>query len=406
MRKLPGHVARLAWRDYVHEWRLSLCAVLALAAVLAPLLVLLGLKHGVMSTLIERLAREPRNRELLPVGGHRLAPAWFEDLAKRPDVAFVIPRTRQIAGTLELRRPDLGRSVTVELLPTAPGDPLLPEGVAPPAKPPHLLVTQSVAEKLQLRGGERLPAAVGRSHGDHLEYAQLIVTVNAVLPLVAFDRDAAFVRLDLLEAVEDYRDGFAVDRFGWPGQPVPTDAPARHYPAFRLYARALDEVAPLRDHLRAQGVEVETQAAQIAQVQALNRNLTAIFALIAILSAAGYACALGVNVLAAIERKRRELSILRLLGLPGRGLVLFPLVQALLTAGFGLAMAGLAYVLAGAVINERFADQVQAGEAVCRLTVWHGLAVAVATPFIMVLAASVGGWRASRIEPAEGLRDV
>lgn len=404
--KLLGNVTHLAWRDYAHEWRLSLCAVLALAAVLAPLLVLLGLKHGVVSTLIERLAREPRNRELLPVGGNRLAPAWFKSLAEWPEVAFVIPRTRQIAGTLELRRPDIGHSLTVELLPTAPGDPLLPEGVMPPAEPLQLLVTQSAAEKLRLRGGEQLPAAVSRSHGDRLEYAPLTVTLTAVLPLTAFGRDAAFARLDLLEAVEDYRDGFAVDRFGWPGQPVPADAPERRYPAFRLYARTLDTVAPLRDALRAQGIEVETRAAEIAQIRALNRNLTAVFAIIAGLSAVGYACALGVNVLAAVERKRRELSILRLLGLPGRGLVLFPLLQALLTAGLGVMAAGLAYLLAGAVINQRFADQVQAGETVCRLTAWHGLSAAATTVFVMLLAASAGGWRASRIEPAEGLRDV
>ncbi|HRD48479.1 MAG: ABC transporter permease [Candidatus Competibacter sp.] len=403
--KVFGNIAHIAGRDYAHEWRLSLCAVLALAAVLAPLLVLLGLKHGVMSTLIERLAREPRNRELLPVGGHRFAPAWFTTLATRPEVAFVIPRTRQIAGTLDLRRPDLGRSLTVELLPTASGDPLLPVGVAPPSEPLQLLISQSAAEKLQLRVGDQLPAAVSRSHGSRLEYASLTVTVGTVLPLTAFGRDAAFVQLDLLEAVEDYRDGFAVERFGWPGQPAATDPPERRYPAFRLYARSLEEVAPLRDHLLSQGIEVETQAAAIAQVQALNRNLTAIFALIATLSAAGYACALGINVLAAIERKRRELSILRLLGLPGRGLVWFPLLQALLTAGFGLILAGLAYTLAGATINHWFADQVEPGEMVCRLRIEHGLYAAAATVLIMLLAASVGGWRAARIEPAEGLRD-
>ena len=197
--KWLGNVAWLAWRDYLHEWRLSLCAVLALAAVLAPLLVLLGLKHGVVSTLIERLAREPRNRELLPVGSQRFTLNWFEALREHPEVTFVIPRTRQIAGTLELRRPDLGRSVTVELLPTAPGDPLLPQAVPPPAVSAQLLVTQSVAEKLQLRGGESLPAAVSRSHDGRVEYAQITIIVNAVLPLAAFGRDAAFARLDLLK---------------------------------------------------------------------------------------------------------------------------------------------------------------------------------------------------------------
>lgn len=400
------NVAWLAWRDYIHEWRLSLCAVLALAAVLAPLLVLLGLKHGVVSTLIERLAKEPRNRELLPVGSQRFTLNWFDTLRGRPEVAFVIPRTRQIAGTLELRRPDLGRSVTVELLPTASGDPLLPKELSPPATAGQLLVTQSVAEKLQLRGGESLPAAISRSDHGRVEYVQITATINTVLPLAAFGRDAAFARLDLLEAVEDYRDGFAVERFGWPGRPVPADLPERRYPAFRLYAKTLDQVAPLRDVLLNQGVEVETQAVAIAQIQALNRNLTVVFVIIAVLSAIGYACSLGVNVLAAVERKRRELSILRLLGLPGRGLVGFPLMQALFTASFGVIIAGIAYLLAHAVINQRFADQVQAGETVCRLTVGQGGAAAVATVLTMLLAASAGGWRAARIEPAEGLRDV
>lgn len=404
--KLIGHVVHLAWRDYVHEWRLSLCAVLALAAVLAPLLVLLGLKHGVVSTLIERLAKEPRNRELLPVGSQRLTLDWFDTLRTRPEVAFIIPRTRQIAGTLEMRRPEWGRSVTVELLPTALGDPLLPQGISPPMESSQLLVTQPVAEKLQLRGGESLAAAVSRSHRGRLEYAQMTVTVTAVLPLAAFSRDAAFARLDLLEAVEDYRDGFAVERFGWPGQPVPTDTPERHYPAFRLYAGTLDQVAPLRDVLLERGVEVETQAADIARIQALNRNLTTVFAIIAVLSASGYACALGVNMLAAVERKRRELSILRLLGLPGRGLMGFPLIQALLTAGFGVMAASLAYLLTSTLINQRFADQVQAGETVCRLTVGQGGIAAATTVLILLFAAGAGGWRAARIEPAEGLRDV
>ena len=37
---------RLAASDFLFEWRLTSCLVLALAAVLAPLLVLFGLKYG------------------------------------------------------------------------------------------------------------------------------------------------------------------------------------------------------------------------------------------------------------------------------------------------------------------------------------------------------------------------
>jgi putative ABC transport system permease protein len=58
----PGPLRRipfLATAHLLHEWVLTLCLVLALAAVLAPLLVLFGLKHGTIHTLRERLVEDP-----------------------------------------------------------------------------------------------------------------------------------------------------------------------------------------------------------------------------------------------------------------------------------------------------------------------------------------------------------
>ena len=48
-------ICGMALRDYWHERALSLCAVLALATVLAPLLILFGVRNGVISNLQERL---------------------------------------------------------------------------------------------------------------------------------------------------------------------------------------------------------------------------------------------------------------------------------------------------------------------------------------------------------------
>ena len=48
-------MCRLACRDYLREALLSACAVLGLAAVLTPLLVLYGVKFGVVQTLTDRL---------------------------------------------------------------------------------------------------------------------------------------------------------------------------------------------------------------------------------------------------------------------------------------------------------------------------------------------------------------
>ena len=58
-----GLIPGLAVADLRHEWILNLCMILALAAVLAPLLLLLGLKHGTITTLRDRLVEDPVNRE-------------------------------------------------------------------------------------------------------------------------------------------------------------------------------------------------------------------------------------------------------------------------------------------------------------------------------------------------------
>ena len=91
-------ICHLSLRDYLHERLLSACAVLGLAAVLAPLLILFGVKFGVVETLTERLRSDPATLEISPVGSGHFSAA---DMARWRDdgrVAFVMPRTRTLAA--------------------------------------------------------------------------------------------------------------------------------------------------------------------------------------------------------------------------------------------------------------------------------------------------------------------
>ena len=87
----------LAAADYGHERLLSLCAVLTLAAVLTPLLILYGVKFGVVQTLTDRLQNDPRTLEISPVGSGHFTPDYLAQLRQHPSVAFVLPRTRSIS---------------------------------------------------------------------------------------------------------------------------------------------------------------------------------------------------------------------------------------------------------------------------------------------------------------------
>ncbi|HYQ70742.1 MAG TPA: peptide ABC transporter permease, partial [Gammaproteobacteria bacterium] len=60
-------VLGLASRDYLHEWQMSVCFMLGLAAVLGPMMVLFGLKSGIVGAMMQGLIEDPGNREIRPV---------------------------------------------------------------------------------------------------------------------------------------------------------------------------------------------------------------------------------------------------------------------------------------------------------------------------------------------------
>ena len=391
-----GLVASLAWQDYRNDAWLSACSVLALVAVIAPLLVLFGLKFGLVSSLTERLETDPATREIIPLGGGRFSRAFVEQLGQRGDVAFAIPRTRQIAATAQVG------TLTLEMLPTAPGDPLL-NGLPMPQGLEQIVLSHTAAEKLAARPGDWLETSFARQVAGRVEARRTRLQVLAVLPLEAFARDGLFAQLSLLEAVEDYRDGRAVAALGWDGDAASVGE-QRVYPAFRLYARNLTDVEPLRVYFAGQNLWVSTQASSIAQVQSLSRNLSIVFWVIAGLALAGAFAAIFAGALAAVARKRRELSVLRLLGFSTGALLRFVVLQALYSAGLAAVFSAGLYGLAEAGLNQLFVQV--PGEHASHLLVRHyGLAL-VAVLGVSAVAAACGGWRVARIQASEGIRDV
>lgn len=399
-------ILRLAYRDFAHERRISLCFVLALMAVLAPLLVLFGLKFGLVDTLARRLVESPANREILAVGSRQFDEPWFARVAARPDVDFVIPNTRRIAASLSrLVNPAEGNELTaLQMIPTGPGDPLLGEATRAPDGLSELVLSASAARKLDAGIGDRLTARIDRHRHGLDEGVAWELTVTGVLAPETLPEEAALVPLTLLVATEDYRDGVAVPELGWTGDP-PAAGP-RSYARFRLYATNIYTVAGLESALTAEGVEVRTQVGEIAAMQALDRNLGRVFWLVALIGTTGFLASLAANLLANVERKRRELSIVRLIGFPTLSLVLFPVTQAVLIALLGAFAALGAYLPVASALNGWFSESLQPGETICRLLPIHILAALAATVLGAAAAAAWAGWRAANIEPAEGLRDV
>lgn len=398
-------VAGLAFDDYRHEWVISGCAVLALAAVLIPLLVLFGLKYGIITNLLDPLIENPRYREVAPIGSGNYEPDWFEAMREREDIAFIVPRTRSLAASIRLRavESDVGRIIDIELIPSAEGDPVLDETISTPAGFGEVVVSTTASEKLSVGVGDAIEGIVTRTRNGQQETERLPMTVVGVAPLTAFARDGLFVSIAMIASVEDFLDGRAVPTLGWDGSAArPAD---RAFASFRLYADSIDDVAGLRQAFLDQGIEVRTSVADIELVERLDRNLSIVYWIIALIAITGYCLSFATNVWANVDRKRREFSVLRLTGFKTREIVWFPLLQAVFTAGFAWLLAVAVFLTVQGTLNALFAPTIGGGQPVCRLEVWHLLAALVLTVVAAVAAAVVGGRRVAHLEPSFGLRD-
>ena len=396
-------IFRLASRDYLHEWQMSVCFVLGLAAVLGPMMVLFGLKFGIVGAMMDELIEEPGNREIRPVGSGRYDREWLDRVSAKPEVAFLVPRTRSIAASIDLSSEQAPRIVTVELVASGTGDPLLAPDAPLPEGLDRIVLSRSSADKLAVGAGDVLDGSLARRFLGQLERVHLPLTVVAVAPDRAFTRDGAFVSVRLLEALEDFRDGRVVPELDWGGL---SGDDSRTYPGFRLYARSIHDVAGLRDAFATIGVDVHTRLSDIEVVLRMDRNLTAIYWAIAIIGLVGFSLSLGASLWANVDRKRKQLSVLRLVGFRTSDIVWFPMVQALYTAVLGWALAVSIYYLTAWMINSMMAGQVEAGQLVCRLLPVHYAIALGLTCGAAVLAAGLAGMRSARIEPSEGLREI
>ena len=390
-------VVRLAFADLWAERVLGLCTVLALAAVLAPLVVLAGLRAGVVEGLRQLLLEDPHAREIMTVANRSFEAALLDRLAARPDVQFLAPRTRTLAASLLLQRSDGTTTARVELLPTVAGDPLI---AAAPSRANEIVLTAAAAAKLQSAPGDALVGRLTRVKDGLRQSVILPLRVAGVAPAAAFAREAAFVTVKLAELVEDYQDGLAEAPAALDQLTMPARA---QFAGFRLYARRLEDVPALDAALRAEGIDVVSRAGDVASLLAVDRNLGILFLLVAGLGGAGFMVSLGAGLWANVERKRVALALMRFLGLRRAELSVFPVVQAAAMAFAGAGL-GLAAALAAAtVVNTVLAGTLAIDHALCVISLGTASAAVVVTMVGAVLVAGAASLRAAGIEPWEGV---
>ncbi len=383
------------WHERVHLF----CNVAMLAGTLVPLLVLFGVKSGIYQALLDDLLSDPNLLHIATRGDNAFAEEDGLEVAGWPEAAFVALKTRAISDDALVQRPGADRIAQATLVPSGPGDPLLPDGAAVTAG--RVAVSHRLAEKLTISEGDgiRLVARTERRRPLVRE-----VAVVGILEPSAMRGDAVLMTPREMDMIEAYYDGYALPDAGLPdGRDL--SGRTTSFEGLRLYARELRDVAKLEVRIQDRfGVGTHSRAPEIEGVLGLGRNLDLAFLLIAGTAVVGLAAALLFSFWAEVDRKRRDLATLMLVGLGRRDVAAVPLIQAFVIGAIGIFAAFLLFWVAASVADAMFADRMPGGRSVVALDV-RAAFLAVVLPLGIVLAASLFAVRtALGIDPAITLR--
>ncbi|CAM3616188.1 ABC transporter permease [Pseudomonas reidholzensis] len=397
-------LVRLSLADLWHDRNVSLCMAASLVAVIAPLLLLFGLKHGVVSQLQQELLSDPRNLEVKMLSSGHYDNAWLQGLQQRPEVGFAIGQTRSLNTQADLLGAQGRFADNVEVIPTGANDPLLANPLSA-LQPDQLILSERAAQRLQAQVGDSVRLRVSRRLNEVNERGERSLRVQAIVSSLRFARPAAFVSPELLLELEHYRDGYLVAALG-SGSGQSLEAVKVGYARARVYARDIDSVAGLERWLNEQRIETSSRLAEIDSVKAINHVLGLIFGVIAGAALLGCIASLVGAFLANIDRKRRDLAVLRLLGFTSAAVAGYVVLQALLLSLAGY-LGGLGCYYLGSLLFDQLLGSSQAtGAFICHITVWHGLVALLLALLVAGLVALIGAVRAIRIQPAESLREL
>ncbi len=191
------------------------CQLFSLAAVMAPLLIILGLKHGILSSMRENLLSNPSALEFWFIN-EELTQEDIETIGKLPETAFILPRLHSLYAQVSLvpEGQPAGREI-YRLEATAPGDPVLVKAGIPAPASGQLVLTASMAQKAGVHSGSKVMLVTSRNN--KREQLTRTCMVTHVLPANLDRKDGIYAPLPLCKEVEV----FVKEGSGSPGKPAP-----------------------------------------------------------------------------------------------------------------------------------------------------------------------------------------
>ncbi|GAA6190555.1 ABC transporter permease [Phaeobacter sp. NW0010-22] len=395
-------IALLAVRDLFHSRVFLFCNTAIMVGVLVPLLLLFGVKNGIYSALIGEMLANPANLQIDTSGNATFSPEDVAQLSTWPEIAFFTPKVRGQFDYMNVRTKGGRRLKSAVVIPSGAGDPTLPLGLDLPEG--QVAVSAQLARQLQISAQaeiELISQAEGRS-----KQLRLPMKVVTVLPEGAMSGRAVLLAFPTLDVIEAFYESYTLPTYGIEGARKLEDR-VPSYEGVRVFAHRLEDLAALQSRLETTlGVRTLARTQEVNALLGLGQKLNLALGLTATLAAMGLGAALVFGFWSDVARKRQTLAAIALLGVPGRTLALFPMVQAGLTATFGLSLSLLLFLGAGKIADRLFGHGLPDGAVLAQISQGQAVSICFAVYGLVLTAAGAAAWSALRLDPATVLRET
>ncbi len=393
-------IMRMALRDLLHEPVQFFCNVAMMVGVIAPLVLLFGAKNGVVSNLITDLRSDPELLRIHVQGEHDFQLKDIVELRARDDVGFVVQDIRSISRRILLQSADGGPITRANLLPGGPDDPIVQRGHD--IQGGKIAMSQALATRLKVEVGDVVTTVLNRGNPPKL-LGKTGFEILEVIPSRLLAGHGVVMDPIVMDQIEAFYDGYAVTPLGI-SEGENFDARNQVFENMRIYAQGLDDVGLLAQFLQEKyQVPIKSRASEIQRVQDLNANLNLALLIIVVAAIIGLLASMASSQWAEVERKKRPLATMALMGFTAKQRALLPVIQSLVTTMTALFVTLLVVLMGQASFELLLASSLD-GRSVVQYSL---IQVMISTCLILLLsmgASAAAAFRASKIEPAMLIR--
>lgn len=173
------------------------CRVLSLAAIILPLMLLLGLKYGVISAIRQQLLSNPATLAVIPHYTQHITDSMVDELRIRPEVGYVLPVISALYSQVSVRPVSAeantadAQHIVIEMVPTSEGDPVLCASAQQTPRDGEVILSAQAAESLGVAAGSKVALTLNRNSGRQTDVTECLVV--GVLPLQHEPRRVIYV---------------------------------------------------------------------------------------------------------------------------------------------------------------------------------------------------------------------